>query len=363
MKPRWLAAIAALFFCNLAQAATAPPEFLHEASEVFYASRYEAPNDINGDGLSDMLWFNADTNQFGYWITSPKSTNSDYRLGGLKTINVTPGYYIAGVSDFDGNGTSDIVWTSANRDIYLWTSNGSSFTSRFVDHYPAGWHLVGAGDINGDGHADLLWMNDGTCQFAYWLMNGSKRIGSAVKNIACGYHIAAIGHFTQSTRLDLLWTSNNHDIYLWIGKGSGFQSVMLGTYGANERIIEAAIAGDFGGVNVYTVDDVNAQFNQYEWQSYFDSRGNVTFTTFGLVGTHPVSAGSYLGTTGNFAGYNEAIMVWANDTENQASNPQLPGALSWYTNTDSPSASMGGWNETATIATYPSGWSLVGAHH
>ncbi len=42
-----------------------------QANEVFYPPNYfyEAPDDVDGDGLSDLLWFNAEKSKIGYWLS------------------------------------------------------------------------------------------------------------------------------------------------------------------------------------------------------------------------------------------------------------------------------------------------------
>ena len=320
---------------------------------------YEAPDDVDGDGLSDLLWFNAEKSKIGYWLSSETSSASAYVRGPTKTFDVKRGYYVGAVGDFNGDFKTDLILTSAKRDLYLWSSNGTSFDSTHIGHYPEGWQLLGAGDVDGDGDADLLWWNEKKCEFGYWIMHGATVAQKTTVKATCGYHVAAIGHFMQTTHLDLLWTSDAHDVYLWAGSDTGFTSTLLGNYDPQGRIIGAAISGDFTGINVYVQNDAAQQFTQYEWIRWYDSQGQVAQTTFNAMRSFPLNPGDYLGATGNFDYGNEAVLVWANDTGNAGTTPKKPGSLSWYTSTFTFGS---GWN-FAKMASYPTGWTLIGARN
>ncbi len=359
MKAGMLAALAAWALAvPTIGAASDAHEFLQIANSTYYPAKYAVPDDIDGDGTSDLLWFNADTSQFAYWISDPGNTSSSYKRLSYKIFNVAEGYYISALGDLNNDGKTDLVWTSARNDLYLWTSTGNGFQPAYIGTYPQGWRLLGAGDVDGDGDADLLWSNPTTCQFGYWLMHGKRRWAIRSMPVACGYHVAAIGYFMLSNHVDLLWTSDAHDVYLWEGTGTGFMSTLLGTYGADERIIGAAIPGDFGGINVYVKNDSANEFSQYELR-YWLKGDVVDHTTFDVINTFPLEAGDYLAGAGTFNNANEAALLWANDTADQATSPGSPGVLRWYTETYSDNS---GWNQHV-ISNYPSGWSLVGQRH
>jgi VCBS repeat protein len=189
------------------------------------------PNDFNGDGISDLLWFNPSTSQIAYWLMSTDASGSTLTRIGAKVFNVTPGYAVGATGDFNGDGLADLVFTSANNDLWLWTNDGKGgFTSSKIGTYPAGWQLVGAGDVDGDGKDDLLWVNPTTCQFAYWLMNGNQRVGAKTISYPCGYYPLTIGYYTPSNRITIIWTSAQQDLYAWDSTGDGFTSSKLGNY-------------------------------------------------------------------------------------------------------------------------------------
>lgn len=340
---------------------TARHEFLQEANEVFYPDySYTAPNDVNGDGLSDMLWYDEDRGLVAYWLSDWNYQTPAYIHGPAKVFHLKPGYHVGAVGDLNGDRKADLVLTNEDRDLVLWTSNGTGFDATHIGHYREGWRLLGAGDINGDKSADLLWWNEKESQFGYWLMQGAAVVEKQTVNVPRGYHVAAIGHFMQTAYLDLILTSDAHDALLWSGSPTGFTSTLMGNYDPTGRIVGAAIAGDFGSIDIYVENDTATQFTQYAWIRYFDGQGNVAQTTFNPVRSLPLNPGDYLGTTGNFDGYNEAVLVWANDKAAASTTPATPGQLTWYTNTFTwPNQ---GW-QSAPIANYRSGWRLLSARH
>jgi hypothetical protein len=188
------------------------------------------PGDFTGDGSSDLLWFNPGTSQVAYWPMSASrapgtgKTAPVSRNGGF-TYNVTPGYFVGAVGDFNGDGYADLVFTSANRDLWMWTNiHGGHFSSVQFGTYPANWQLVGAADIDGDGHDDLLWLDPSDCQFAYWLMNGSTRVGYRIVSVPCGYYPVGIGYYSPSGMASLLWSSAANDLWVWDSHSGAFAS-------------------------------------------------------------------------------------------------------------------------------------------
>ncbi|MFA7231700.1 MAG: VCBS repeat-containing protein, partial [Victivallaceae bacterium] len=64
---------------------------------------------------------------------------------------------ISGVGDFNGNGTSDILWQNkSNGYVGDWESgtNWQSLGGTGTD-----WEVAGIGDFNGNGTSDILWRN------------------------------------------------------------------------------------------------------------------------------------------------------------------------------------------------------------
>ena len=93
----------------------------------------------------------------------------------------------SGVSDFDGDGKSDILLRDAGSgQTAVWMMNGVTVTSNLATSMNAGaytsttgWQVQGIGDFDGGGKNDLLWRDAESGQLAVWTMNGTTVVTSA----------------------------------------------------------------------------------------------------------------------------------------------------------------------------------------
>ena len=82
------------------------------------------------------------------------------------------GFQIAGVGDFNNDGTDDVFWHNPGTgatDIWL-LQNGKWSASVSPGNHPLGYQVAGTGDFNGDGHSDVLFYNRGTRNVDEWAL-------------------------------------------------------------------------------------------------------------------------------------------------------------------------------------------------
>lgn len=258
------------------------------------------PGDFNGDGISDLLWFNPTLSQVGYWTMG---VGNGVLQTSIRRYSVTSGYFVGAAGDFNNDGYSDIVFTSASHDLWLWSNNhNGGFTSTEIDTYPSNWELIGAGDVDGDGYDDLLWLNPVDCQFAYWTMHGAVRTGSRIINVACGYYPVSLGYYTPSNRISIVWTSSANDVYFWDSTGLGFNSYNATPYfnyylGSISHF--SAFGGGYEGSGIgVESNDFNHNYAGGLISRTFDSSGNATGFTGGMTweggGSGGWGSGGYL---------------------------------------------------------------------
>jgi len=138
-------------------------------------SQIGATGDFDGDGDSDVVWHDLNTN-VAIW---------EIEDGVLVQTHVLPTepttWQIEGSGDLDGDGDDDIVWRLDEGEVVTWEVEGGNF----VDHHhlpvddhdqpsitSTSWRLEGTGDFDGDGDDDLVWHHR-----TAWSSRGKWRTG------------------------------------------------------------------------------------------------------------------------------------------------------------------------------------------
>jgi len=322
------------------------------------------PGDFNGDGVSDLLWFNPTLSQLGYWVMT---ASNGVQKSSIRTYNITSGYFVGAVGDFNNDGYADIVFTSAQHDLWLWTNNQQGgFVSIEIGTYPSNWELVGAGDVDGDGYDDLLWLDPVDCKFAYWTMHGAVRTGYKIINIGCGYYPISIGYYAQSNRISIIWTdASKRGLYIWDSTDLGFYSSDVTWYFDSLGIPVRTIWAIGGG---YQGSGMGVQYLSYNDPSIgggamfartFDRNlektplGFITESSWGGVANASASAGyiiegNSVNATGLYAYYQGSSGLTLSTTG------VYDIKNSWLTGNSSPFPGQWNWS-------FPSGWYVVGA--
>lgn len=93
--------------------------------------------DINGDGIDDLVWLNAQTCQVAFWFMGPSGRT------GSRTQTIACNYRVRVVVRPD-SGIADLIWqgynaATSNQDYYLWRNDGKgNFTSSLFGSLGAG---------------------------------------------------------------------------------------------------------------------------------------------------------------------------------------------------------------------------------
>jgi hypothetical protein len=205
----------------------------------------QAAVDLNGDGQSDVVWFNQSTNQVSVWLmngdtilahpilgTGPANGQivaiADLKGNGSPQIiwytgsntfiawstawgadyqttatsfSLPTNYSTIAMADLDGDGLQDVVqWDQSSGALSIAKNDGAlTFTTKFTASVPTDWVLVGVADLNGDGHHELVWRNQVTGQVSAWIMSGFQPIRYQVYGSpALSWRIRSIGRVDSS---------------------------------------------------------------------------------------------------------------------------------------------------------------------
>jgi hypothetical protein len=240
-------------------------------------------SDFNGDGTSDILWRNSSSGDTGY--TDLHGGNVWHGLGASSTA-----YSVVGAGDFNGDGFSDV----------LWRNNSSGDTSYTDLHGGNAWHdlgasstaysVVGTGDFNGDGFSDILFRNAASGDTGYSDQHNANAwhgLGAA----SAGYSVVGTGDFNGDGFSDVLWRNNSSGDtgYSDLHNGNAWHGL-----GASSTAYTVAGTGDFNGDGF---SDVLWRNNSSGDTGYTDVHGGNAWHGLGASSTaySVVAVGDYNG--------------------------------------------------------------------
>jgi hypothetical protein len=187
--------------------------------------------DFNGDGTTDLLLLRRNsttgTTEVGLWLINDGVTVTQ------QTIQTAPaGWNLVNSNDFDGNGTTDLLFTRSvqgGTEVGVWTLRGTQITAMAsVNTAPAGWEIVDTNDFSGDGKADILWTkaeSNGSTRVGLWTMNGTQASAYGEINVApAGWNLIDHNDFNGDGKADLLFKrtlgDGRQDYGVWLLNGA-----------------------------------------------------------------------------------------------------------------------------------------------
>lgn len=197
-------------------------------------------NDFDGDGTSDLLWIgqNGDVRMWRIEDFAPKEAGA--------VASVAAGWRIAATEDVNGDARQDLVWRGPEGRVAVWEMEGNSvLAAGSVGQMGKGWRIAETGDFGGDGRTDLL-LRGPDDRLAVWELDGIDAARSHVlKGASAAWVVAGAGDFDGDGRDDILWRTATGRTALWEGeRGGGFAGKALPLWGPKWAV---AALGDFDG--------------------------------------------------------------------------------------------------------------------
>jgi serralysin len=191
------------------------------------------PNDFDSDGNADILWRNNDGSLANWLMDGGIILSGNFVTSNGAVIAPDVSFSVAGLSDFNGDGSTDALWRSTSGVLADWSMSGSVIASSAeltfsgaVVRPDASFNVAGAGDFNGDGKSDVLWRSTSGV-LADWTMSGSIITSSAeltyngtVTRPDASFSVAGVGDFNGDGKSDILWRSTSGVLADWTMNGS-----------------------------------------------------------------------------------------------------------------------------------------------
>jgi streptogramin lyase len=272
------------------------------------AAPLTSTHDFNGNGKSDILWYNTTSGQAVTWLVNGTSVT-----GGGSPGSMTSPWAVVGQRDFNGDSFADIVWrNSTTGQLLVWLINGATLIgSGSPGSAGSPWSVAGTGDFNGDGFGDVLWYNTITGQVVVWFLNGTSVIGGGSPGSAPSpWTIASAGDFNGDGMTDILWynTSTGQTV-IWLMNGASV--IGGGSPGSAASPWTIAGTGDFNADGMSDILWLNGMSGQ--------------LVIWLINGTSVVGGGSpgsvaspwVLAQTGDFNADGRSDILWSNSSTGQ----------------------------------------------
>jgi hypothetical protein len=195
-------------------------------------SSFPFSGDLDGDGVSDILWNDPYyPGQAGgttsIWFMNPGSSEPRSSMTEQGVTN-----RLVAVGNFNGDSAhrADELWLDVNGTVSVELSGGG-YGQAFID--PLVWDAKGVGDFNGDGTDDVLWYNSSDGRVARGIMSGGVQLwlstlGTVPSN--SGWSIQGVADVDHDGVSDIVWRHADGSVSYWILNADGSVRDYPGTW-------------------------------------------------------------------------------------------------------------------------------------
>jgi len=302
-----------------------------------------APFDFNGPGDAAVLWENSSSGLVTEWQTAAGVFDRSNNFG-----LAVSGWRLVGTGDFNGDGTSDILFQSNTGQVLYWQMAGGQVADMVsLGAATGGWTAVGTGDFNGDGTSDVLFQQSGTGLMLDWMVskgtnspgNGIAPVGAVqtdhgIAAAGSGWTFAGTGDFTGNGTSDILFVNTSGLVTEWIMRNGTYDhGTNVGDLVTGQSVVGI---GDFNGDGTDDILLANAAGKVTDWQML-----NGALSKAIAVGTLPT--GFAVASVGDYNGDGTADILLRN----------AAGAVEYW------GMHAGSITKTVTLGSATSDWQVV----
>ena len=298
--------------------------------------------DFGGSGKSDVLWRNTNGAIAEWLMNGPQIVSVQDVTSGGNMAAPDSSWQIVGYGDFNGDGKTDILWRHQDGTLVDWTMSGSQITSSQVvtsqgePALPDGsWNVVAVSDFIGDGKSDILWRNTGG-SLIEWTMSGAQIISNQIVTSQgtpatpdSSWSIVGEADFDGDGKSDILWRNVNGSLVEWTMNGAQVESSRPVTLQGNpvgpDGTWSIAGTGDFNGDGMSDILWRNSGGTLIDWSMNAAQVTSIQQVSFLGVPAMP-DASWQIAQIGDYNGDGKSDILWRNSSNGQLAEWLMNGS-------------------------------------
>lgn len=271
--------------------------------------------DWNGDGITDVMWYEYSTGNNRWFVSQyangalsfTQVTNPITPATLANGVANFPSTYGLFFGDWNGDGVTDVMWRDANGNNRWFVNNGALSFTQYTNPIPPAnltyqstLSYVYFGDWNGDGLTDMLWRGGPSNSLNHWLVNNGNMSFTETDNAITNSFASAVyvGDFNGDGFSDVMQMGDAGDgSQRWFLNDGAlhFTSVDNPIPVASLSGAATPIFGDFNADGLLDVLWYKSSDGTNRW---FLNKGNLTFTET----DNPIAPSILTGTAGPMLG-------------------------------------------------------------
>jgi hypothetical protein len=210
--------------------------------QALLASQLTKPNDFNGDGTSDILWRSSAGSDLIWEIQNFVHTATD------PLPSQAPTWKVAETGDFDGDLTTDILWQSSKGQLQEWHIVNGAVSGAPIDlgFQSQNLSVLGTGDFYKDGRSAILFRSSNG-EVLTWETNPDGTFKTTMDShgfVSRSDHIVGTGDFNGDGRAEILWRGPGGELLKSDAVGATLTLNSLGSLSSAWHVVGT---GDFFG--------------------------------------------------------------------------------------------------------------------